>query len=98
MRTLGRKLGPLGLAPVDALLDCRSVPAATGAGRAFSGAPPGPVTGVDAPDAAVGIALSEAIGPVPPVPEEDSDRPEPGAIWFVPLSNRPDDAPLEGAT
>jgi hypothetical protein len=44
------------------------------------------VTGVEAPAAAVGSALSDATG-LPPGPDEDIEAPDPGEIWLDELSS-----------
>src|SRR5437868_2019361 len=74
---------PLPLGPPKLLLSCAGVADAAGAGRAPSAEPPGPATGVAAPEAAVGSALSEATGLV----EVDVEIPAPGATWLDALSS-----------
>src|SRR4051812_42900742 len=84
MRTLGRKLLPLtdlGAAPASGVSD-----GVGGAARPLMGEPGGAVIGVAAPAPAVGSALSWAMELVP---EEDTDRPAPGAMWLMPLSRVP---------
>src|SRR5262249_18731933 len=61
--------------------------AAAGTGRAFISEPGGPVTGVVAPAAAVGNALSEATDEGGP--EEEEGMPAPGEIGLDGLSSVP---------
>ena len=55
-----------------------------GAGRAFSGEPGAPVTGVGGAGGAVGNPLSAATAPLP---DEDTEMPAPGEIWLEALSS-----------
>src|SRR5450432_1075447 len=63
--------------------------------REFCGALPRPVTGVAAPEAAVGMALRAAIAPPPKEADDEGNddgddddiaMPEPGEIWLEALS------------
>src|ERR1019366_1910715 len=64
-------------------LSCPPAVLGGAAARTLRGEPAGPVTGVATPEAAVGMALSDATGLVP---DEESETPAPGEIWLDALS------------